>query len=291
VTVRQETQYPEAETVDLHVSTREPVRFGLNFRVPLWAGDGVGVAINGEPVEVGTVPGTWAMIDREWTDDDVMTLRFDLGIRAEPLPGYVTPVAVMCGPVVLVMATARDSEGSLPFEGPLTYPGDWLEVNAQATLNPARQLHTSRLLRPFYEIKTGEYYNMYFERSGRKNIALDQVTFHGNWSAAHTGSASDQAGDSFEAEFTGSVLLWEGWRHEDAGIAAVSIDGTPVAEVDQYGYTGVHVGRMDQREVPFRWFAKDLGGGTHTVKVTITDRKNAASTGTRINVSGLSSYP
>ena len=214
-----------------------------------------------------------------------------MGIRAEPLPGYITPVSVMCGPVVLVMATARDREDSLPFEGPLTYPGDWLEVNAQATLNPARQLHSSRLLRPFYEMETGEYYNMYFERSGRKAVPLDQVDFDGDWNGAQSGFSSGEAGDSFEAGFTGSVLVWEGLRGQDAGIATVTIDGAPVAEVDQYGYTGVHVGRMDQREVPFRWSAKDLGGGKHTVKVTVTDRKNPHSKGTRINLSGLSSYP
>jgi DUF1680 family protein len=291
VTVRQETRFPEQETTRLHVSTRQPVRFGLKFRVPLWANDGVAVEVNGTPIEVETSPGEWAVIEREWMDEDAVTLRFDLEIRAEPLPGYVSPVAVLSGPVVLVMATARESEGSLPFEGPLTWPGDWLEVNAQATLNPARQLHTSRLLRPFYEMQTGEYYNMYFERSGKKVVPLDQVTFDGNWTPARAGQSSDQAGDSFEAEFTGSVLLWEGLRHQDAGMATVSIDGKPVAEVDQYAYTDVHVGRMDQREVPFRWFVKDLGGGTHTVKVTVTDGRNPFSTGTRINVSGLSSYP
>jgi DUF1680 family protein len=291
VTLRQETRFPEEDTVHLRVSARQPTRFGLKFRVPLWAEDGVEVTVNDLAVEVGTVPGQWAELKREWIDDDVVSLRFAMHLRAEPLPGCISPVAVRYGPVVLVKSTARDSEGSMPFEGPLTWPGDWLEVHAEATVNPARKIHTSDLLRPFYEMQAGEYYTMYFERWGKKPVSLDQVVFSGDWATRGMSRSSAKPGDSFEAEFTGSVFLWEGLRHQDAGIASVSIDGKPVADVDQYGYTDVHVGRMDQREVPFRWFAKDLGGGKHTVKVTVTDQKNPLSSGTRIGIRRLHTYP
>jgi len=85
--------------------------------------------------------------------------------------------------------------------------------------------------------------------------------------------------------------VWEGRRYEDAGIARVRIDGKDVAEVDLYGYTGVHVPRLDQREVPFRWFVTGLLGGEHTLRVTILPRKNPASRGTGINVRRLITYP
>lgn len=72
--------------------------------------------------------------------------------------------------------------------------------------------------------------------------------------------------------------------------ATVKIDGRDYGEVDQYSFTGVQVGRMDQREVPFRWSVADLAPGKHTIEVTVAGRKNSASSGARINVAGLSAY-
>jgi DUF1680 family protein len=291
VTLRQETSYPESEDVTLTVATKQPSQFGLKIRVPLWVQDGIDWKLNDEPIKVAAVPGQWATIERNWHDGDVIRFRLPVKIHEEPAPGCVSPVAVMAGPVVLVMTTARNSEGGMPVEGPLTYPGDWLEVNDQATLNPARQLDSTRLLRPFYEVKAGEYYNMYFERFGKRIIPSDKVNFTGDWASGNFGRSSAKAGDSFNADFSGSVLLWEGFKRPDAGIAEVSIDGKPVAEVDQYEYSDVHVGRMDQREVPFRWSVKHLGAGKHSVKVIVAGKKNAESSDTRINLGSLSAYP
>ena len=70
----------------------------------------------------------------------------------------------------------------------------------------------------------------------------------------------------------------------------MTIDGKTIGEVDQYAYTDVHVGRMDQREVPFRWSIADLDPGKHRLEVTVIGKKNSASTGTGINVTRLAAY-
>ena len=80
-------------------------------------------------------------------------------------------------------------------------------------------------------------------------------------------------------------------RDKNGGIATVRIDGKVVDEVDQYGYTDVHVGRMDQREVPFRWSISNLGEGEHNIRVTVSRNKNTASGGRKINVRRLLVYP
>jgi DUF1680 family protein len=291
VTVVQETQFPQDGAVKLTIDTDEPTRFGLKVRVPQWSKQAPQVLVNGEPFEVDMEPGTWATIEREWSAADVVNFSWDLSPRGEPIPGYVSPVAVMCGPVVMVQAAVRGGQDALPKSGPLRFPADYVSVNAQVRVDEARNLHTNQEFRPFYDIGLGEYYRMYFNREGRKPVTLEQIEFDDPWQKRGAGRVCSEAGATFEAQFNGTAIVWEGRRLADAGIALVSIDGEELGEVDQYSYTGVHVGRMDQREVPFRWSHSGLSSGKHTIEVTVVGKKNALSGGTEVNVSGLSAYP
>jgi hypothetical protein len=158
-------------------------------------------------------------------------------------------------------------------------------------VNRAKKLHTNQVMRPFYDIKAGEYYRMYFERPRGVRVSAEELSFHGAWRREGALFLANKPGDYFEATFRGSTLIWEGLRRMDAGMASISIDGQTVGDADQYGYTAVHVGRLDQREVPFRWSISDLGGGEHTIRVTVLADKNADSQGAGVNVSGLQVYP
>jgi hypothetical protein len=202
----------------------------------------------------------------------------------------------------MVAATARVSEGAIPTESGLRFPADWiLSQDYKLTypsgssrllpVNRAKKLHTNQVMRPFYDIKAGEYYRMYFERPRGTRISTEELSFHGDWQADRTWFVARQPGSHFEATFRGRTLVWEGLRQFNGGMADVSIDGRLVAQADQYGYTQVHVGRLDQREVPFRWSISDLGGGEHTVRVTVSGDENPNSRGTAISVSGLIVYP
>jgi len=290
VRLTQKTRFPEEGVVDCRFDLDEPSRFGLKFRVPLWARDGMTIAVNGEQSSVETVPGDWAVIEREWSPDDVVTLTFDLSPRIEPAPSCISPVAVLCGPVVMVKATARQEEHQLPTMATLRFPADYLQIGDQARIDPARNLHTNQEFRPFYEMNTGEFYRMYFNREGKQEVSLAELKFNGNWESRGNGRYCSESGSGFTAEFTGSAVEWEGLRHDSAGIAAVKIDGEILEEVDQYSYNDVHVGRMDQREVPFRWSANELSPGKHTIEVTVSGRNNSSSSGSTINVSGISAY-
>ena len=286
----QETRFPEENRVTLKVESNAPSEFALNFRVPMWSPTNVGVAVNGETLDLTTRPGSWATINRRWSSGDTVTLNFDLSLRSEPLPGYASPVAIMCGPVVMAQATARGEDDSLPKMRELHFPADYLEIRGNARINAARNLHTNQELRPFYDIETGEFYRIYFNREGLKKVPLKALQFAGNWVEAGQSRNSSNKGDSFNLEFQGTAVTWEGQRQEDAGIAKVFIDGKDYGDVDQYAYTGVHVGRMDQRDVPFRWSALDLSPGKHNLTVTVSGKKNANSSGVGINVTGLSVY-
>ncbi len=302
VTVIQETRFPESDTVHLRVRPENPGRFGIKFRVPLWAEDGVQVSVDDKILDTATVPGEWAVIERTWDLDTKVTLRFDMAPRYEPLAGNVSPVAILRGPVVMVVATARDSEGSVPTESGLRFPADWIisqdyklwypfGSSKKMQVDRGKKLNNNQVVRPFYDIKAGEYYRMYFERPRGVRISTAELDFHGDWRPEGTVLHAQAPGSYFETTFSGSTLVWEGLRHLDAGTASVSIDGNLVAEVSQYGYTGVHVGRLDQREVPFRWSISDLSGGEHTIRVTILPRENASPGGARISVASLIVYP
>jgi hypothetical protein len=301
VTLVQETEYPEKDTVLMKIDPKNSGRFSLKFRVPSWADKGVSVQVNGREIQTSAVAGTWAQIDRKWESGDTVKLRLDLSPRLEPVPGCVSPVALLCGPVVMVQATARNDDRAIPAEGDLKFPSDWLmgedpliafggNPSRKAPVNPARQLHTNQVMRPFYDIKAGEYYRMYFERAGAGDITPDQMTFHGDWESRAARRYADKPGSSMQTTFKGTTLVWEGLRHKDAGIAEVKIDGESVALVDQYGYTDTHVNRLDQREVPFRWAIYNLGSGEHTVKVTLTSDKNKVSSGTTLNIEKMIAY-
>jgi len=253
-------------------------------------------------LEIKTLPGQWAAIERHWDSEATVRLEFDLAPRFEPLAGNVSPIAILRGPVVMVAATARDCEGSVPTESGLRFPADWiLSQDYKLTYpsgsskivpaNRAKKLHTNQVMRPFYDVKAGEYYRMYFKRPRATRIPATALEFHGDWQAEGTYFHAMNPGSYFETTFKGSTLVREGLRHLDAGMASIRIDGEIVAEADQYGYTNVHVGRLDQREVPFRWSISDLGGGEHKIRATIVPQNNTASVGNRLNVKGLTVYP
>jgi len=221
----------------------------------------------------------------------VVTAKVDLHIWGEPVPGALSPVAALYGPVVMVMANARDEEALIPHEGAINFPGDWAQYHKNVSLNPARGLHTNKQLRPYYEMQTGEFYRMYHERFGKKFIPWDKFTFKGDWKSNSEGRVSGKKGDRYTTEFKGSTLVLNGFRHKDSGIVEVYVDGKKVGEADQFGHDDVHVGRMDQRQVPFRWWVEDLGNIEHKLEVVVAGKKNADASGHRINVSGITVYP
>ncbi|MEM8681465.1 MAG: hypothetical protein AAGF97_19130, partial [Planctomycetota bacterium] len=288
VTLVQETRFPNDGEVCLKFRLERPVAFGLKFRVPRWSQSPPKVTLNNEPITLQVLPGSWALIERTWSSEDVVAITWDLTPRAEPITGYVSPVAVMCGPVAMVQTTAR---GAIPGSGPLRFPADYLTVRGAVSVDPARNLHTNQEFRPYYDVQLGEYYRIYFNRGGRRAVPLESFEFIGPWRREGIHQVCDEAGASFAADFEGTGVVWEGRRDAQAGVAEVAIDGEVVADVDQYGYTGVHVGRMDQREVPFRWSYDRLSPGKHTLEVRVTGRGHERSTGTSINVTGLSAYP
>lgn len=104
VTVREETNYPFEGRVRFTISTAAPVAFPLHLRVPGWA-TSVGLTVNGTAAGVPSEAGTFAVIDRTWSDGDVVELVMDLPIAVSRW--HERSVAVERGPLLF----ALDVEG------------------------------------------------------------------------------------------------------------------------------------------------------------------------------------
>lgn len=107
--VRQATQFPHEETTRLVFTIEKPTKLAVKVRVPSWAQPGASIHVNRAPVNVTLVPGSYASVDREWHDGDVLEVKLPMSIRTEELPGDPTHVAILNGPIVY--AGALGTEG------------------------------------------------------------------------------------------------------------------------------------------------------------------------------------
>ncbi|QDH71256.1 glycoside hydrolase family 127 protein [Marilutibacter alkalisoli] len=126
--LRQDTRFPDEETSRLALQLREPQRFRLRLRHPHWLEGALEVRINGKPWPLRSTPSSYADIEREWLDGDVVEIDLPMRTRAEGLPDGSDYVALMHGPIVLAARTgtedldgliADDGRGSHITPGPL----------------------------------------------------------------------------------------------------------------------------------------------------------------------------
>ena len=119
VQIRQETMYPWDGKIVLKVDPEGGKRFALNIRIPCWVTDrplpgdlyyyldedpgDVTLTVNGEPVDLNMKNG-FAVIERQWTQGDVVELNLPMQVRVVAADGNVkeveNKVALMRGPLV-----------------------------------------------------------------------------------------------------------------------------------------------------------------------------------------------
>ncbi|MFZ0189564.1 MAG: hypothetical protein WAL72_21765 [Streptosporangiaceae bacterium] len=90
---------------------------------------------------------------------------------------------------------------------------------------------------------------------------------------------SNTAGSAVSYTFVGTSIAWVGGENTDHGYAEVSIDGGPPTSVDTYAP------HQEEQQILFE---KDgLSDGRHTITITVTSQKDAASTGIYQDVDAL----
>jgi uncharacterized protein len=164
VSVRQETKFPEDDTVTFTLAVDRPTRMALAFRVPAWA-EGFRAAVNSSPADLARArPGGWARIEREWRAGDQVTVTIPLALRTAPVDRqHPSRAAVLWGPIVLAqdeaccrrpLALERGAKlrDRLVREGPVRF----------RILDTAPERHT-RFLQPYYAFPAFWPYWVYFD--------------------------------------------------------------------------------------------------------------------------------
>lgn len=111
-----ETDYPHSGKVKIHVNPEKAERFAVQIRIPEWSKKNK-VKVNGKSLKVES--GQYAIIDREWKNNDRIEIEFEMIARVidgpqGSAPGSENFQAVTWGPIVL----ARDENIDPTFNQP-----------------------------------------------------------------------------------------------------------------------------------------------------------------------------
>jgi hypothetical protein len=98
VKISEETDYPFSETITLKISTQKAARFPLYLRMPRWCAK-PSAKVNGKSVALKAEPLSYALIDRDWKDGDVVTLRLPMQVTVKTWAKNHNAVSVNYGPL------------------------------------------------------------------------------------------------------------------------------------------------------------------------------------------------
>ncbi len=99
--LEQLTDYPHSEIVKIAIDQAPSTSLAVHFRNPSWAKTGTTLTLNGQPLHLGSAPGTYSTIHRVWHKGDVLEARIPMEMRLEPLAGAPKKMAFMYGPMVI----------------------------------------------------------------------------------------------------------------------------------------------------------------------------------------------
>jgi DUF1680 family protein len=111
VTLTQQSDYPFGSMVEFRIKSSHARKFALNLRIPTWSNE-ASISVNGKALRQPVIPGTFAAIDREWKNGDMVELHLPMALRLEPVDGrHPNTVALCFGPLALLAIT--DTKPSL----------------------------------------------------------------------------------------------------------------------------------------------------------------------------------
>jgi len=146
--LKQETRYPEEAATHLTIEKTTNPHTQLYIRYPSWATSGASCTINGKPVRIAAVPGSYIRLDRDWKTGDKIDISYPMSLRWIPTNDNPQKAAIAYGPIVLAgdlglqgikdpAPFARDQKDyvgydslpdlstALPVKG--RHPGEWLK--------------------------------------------------------------------------------------------------------------------------------------------------------------------
>lgn len=140
--LQMETAFPYEETVTMKVSAPQGGRMALRIRIPSWLQANAVIRVNGRDAAEGQ-PGSYVLLDREWTQGDTVSLALPMAFRTEAytgenrVPGCVR-AAVLYGPLLMAVQGPM-SEGVYQAEGEPTIRLDKTVPELLQSLRPGEE--------------------------------------------------------------------------------------------------------------------------------------------------------
>jgi uncharacterized protein len=116
--LRQETKYPESESVALSILAAESGPLELRLRIPGWLRSAPTVKLNGKALEASASPGSYLILNRAWKAGDRIEMQLPMHLHAEAMPDDPGLQAFLYGPLVLAGDLGNDGLTEAHIIGP-----------------------------------------------------------------------------------------------------------------------------------------------------------------------------
>jgi hypothetical protein len=169
IIVRQETRFPESDTIRLTLAMKSSQTFPLYIRNPQWAFSGVRIKVNGKIIVPIKDTSGYFTVHRTWKDEDRIELVMPMRLYTESIPDNQNRIAFLYGPIVLAGQLGKEMPDPV-YGTPVLLTnnrnaGDWLKPVAQEALTFAMKevgQPFNPIFKPFYKTYD-QYYSVYFD--------------------------------------------------------------------------------------------------------------------------------
>ena len=101
VILKQETDFPESNSIKLFFENAESVNISLRIRNPYWSNNSINIKINGKEIKTETDDyGYWTITGR-WKKGDEIEFDFPMNLYTESMPDNSNRIAIKYGPLVM----------------------------------------------------------------------------------------------------------------------------------------------------------------------------------------------
>ena len=158
-------RFPIDPNVTLKLSAAGPMAMKLRLRVPRWAAKEMPITVNGQPAAVGK-PGTYAVLDRTWSDGDSVAFTLPMDFRVTRYTGRHViggheRYAIEYGPLLLAAVG--------PFAAPIPVsiahdpasPREWLKPKPGTPLCFAVDGDPAHVFMPHWQVPENQTFMCY----------------------------------------------------------------------------------------------------------------------------------
>jgi hypothetical protein len=110
IIIDQNSDVTASDTAEFTITTADgsAKNFNIYLRVPEWISGSPHVTVNGSPVEGITAEGGFLNINRSWNNNDKLTIKYPMTVKAVGLPDNDTVYAFRYGPTLLAARLGSD---------------------------------------------------------------------------------------------------------------------------------------------------------------------------------------